>query len=208
MFKKKQQQWRRYNCRPHRAESPSASDPQTRKIPNFVLASYSLNSTLGFFFKLSTPCILAVNFFFLFKLNAQYTYLTYYVNLVGIKRRHCILGYFTFKSLLDPWYGSGSTFAGNYRTAPIIESREAPRLHTPLEHQLHMNRHRTVYAKQCELYSLSQTTTSQSHRFNHTARLRHTTLSMTPLDQWSALRRGLYLTTHDTHKRQISMPPA
>jgi hypothetical protein len=37
---------------------------------------------------------------------------------------------------------------------------------------------------------------------------RHTTLSRTPLDEGSALRRDLYLTTHNIHKRQTSMPPA
>ena len=36
----------------------------------------------------------------------------------------------------------------------------------------------------------------------------HTTLGRTPLDEWSARRRDLYLTTHDTHKRQPSMQPA
>ena len=34
--------------------------------------------------------------------------------------------------------------------------------------------------------------------------LRHTTISMTPLDGWSARRRDLYLTTHNTHNRQTS----
>ena len=37
---------------------------------------------------------------------------------------------------------------------------------------------------------------------DHTQRL--TTVGRTPLDEWSARRRGLYLTTHN---RQISMPP-
>jgi hypothetical protein len=37
--------------------------------------------------------------------------------------------------------------------------------------------------------------------------IRHTTLGRTPLDEWSARRRDLYLTTHNTHKRQTSMPP-
>ena len=32
------------------------------------------------------------------------------------------------------------------------------------------------------------------------------TVGRTPLDEWSAQRRDLYLTTHDTHNRQISMP--
>ena len=36
---------------------------------------------------------------------------------------------------------------------------------------------------------------------------RRTTFGMTPLDSWSALRRDLYLTTHNTHNRQTSMPP-
>ena len=36
---------------------------------------------------------------------------------------------------------------------------------------------------------------------------RHTTLRSAPLDEWSAQCRDLYLTTHNTHKRQTSMPP-
>ena len=36
---------------------------------------------------------------------------------------------------------------------------------------------------------------------------RRTTVGMTPLDNQSAHRGDLYLTTHDTHNRQISMPP-
>jgi hypothetical protein len=34
--------------------------------------------------------------------------------------------------------------------------------------------------------------------------LRHTTLSRITLDEWSARRRDLYLTTHNTHNRQPS----
>ena len=34
-----------------------------------------------------------------------------------------------------------------------------------------------------------------------------TTVGRTPLDEWSARRRHLYLTTHNTHNRQTSMPP-
>ena len=33
-----------------------------------------------------------------------------------------------------------------------------------------------------------------------------TTVGRTPLDEWSARRRDLYLTTHNTHNRQTSMP--
>jgi hypothetical protein len=41
-----------------------------------------------------------------------------------------------------------------------------------------------------------------------TITLRHTTLGRTPLDEWPARCRDLYLTTHNTHKRQTSMPYA
>jgi hypothetical protein len=40
---------------------------------------------------------------------------------------------------------------------------------------------------------------------NHT--VRHTTLDRTPLKEGPAHRRDLYLTTHNTRKRQTSMPP-
>jgi len=33
------------------------------------------------------------------------------------------------------------------------------------------------------------------------------TVGRNPLDEWSARRRDLYLTTHNTHNRQICMPP-
>jgi hypothetical protein len=36
---------------------------------------------------------------------------------------------------------------------------------------------------------------------------RHITLGRTPLDEWLTRRRDLYLTTHNTHNRQTSMPP-
>ena len=36
---------------------------------------------------------------------------------------------------------------------------------------------------------------------------RRITVGRTPLDERSARRRDLYLTTHNTHNRQTSMPP-
>jgi hypothetical protein len=36
---------------------------------------------------------------------------------------------------------------------------------------------------------------------------RRTTVGRTPLDECLARRRDLYLTTHNTHNRQTSMPP-
>ena len=35
---------------------------------------------------------------------------------------------------------------------------------------------------------------------------RRTTVGRTPLDEWSTRRRDLYMTTHNTHNRQTSMP--
>jgi hypothetical protein len=46
------------------------------------------------------------------------------------------------------------------------------------------------------------------HYRGFTIILRHTTVSRTPLDEWPARRRDLYLTTHNTQNRQTSMPPA
>ena len=47
--------------------------------------------------------------------------------------------------------------------------------------------------------------TSSFTRFlDHTQR--RTTVGSTPLDEWSARRRDLYMTTHNTHNRQTSMP--
>jgi hypothetical protein len=43
------------------------------------------------------------------------------------------------------------------------------------------------------------------HCWGFTITLRHTTLIRTPLDEWSARRRDLYLTARNTHKRQTSM---
>jgi hypothetical protein len=38
-------------------------------------------------------------------------------------------------------------------------------------------------------------------------RQRRDTIGRTPLDEWSARRRDLYLTTQNTHNRQTDMPP-
>jgi len=46
------------------------------------------------------------------------------------------------------------------------------------------------------------------HYRGFTITLRHTTVGRTPLDEWSGRCRDLYLTTHNTHKRQTSMPRA
>ena len=48
-------------------------------------------------------------------------------------------------------------------------------------------------------------TPSFTRFLDHTQR--RTTVDKTPLDEWSARRRDLYLTTHKTHNRQTSMSP-
>ena len=47
---------------------------------------------------------------------------------------------------------------------------------------------------------------SSSMRFLHHTQ-RRITVGRNPLDEWSARRRDLYLTTHNTHNRKTSMPP-
>jgi hypothetical protein len=50
-------------------------------------------------------------------------------------------------------------------------------------------------------------TASRGPRPPHFSRFRDHKLGRTPLDEWPARRRDLYLTTHNTHNRQTSMPP-
>jgi len=44
-------------------------------------------------------------------------------------------------------------------------------------------------------------------RFSRSQTQRRISVGRTPLDEWSARRRDLYLTKHNTYNRQISMPP-
>jgi hypothetical protein len=45
------------------------------------------------------------------------------------------------------------------------------------------------------------------HCLGFTITIRHTTVGRNPLDEWSARRRDLYLTTHNIQNRQTSIPP-
>jgi hypothetical protein len=53
---------------------------------------------------------------------------------------------------------------------------------------------------------------SRAMAFSFTRFLDHTqrraTVSRSPLDEWSARRRDLYLRTHNTHNRETDMPPS
>jgi hypothetical protein len=56
-------------------------------------------------------------------------------------------------------------------------------------------------------YNVVWTANWPPHWRGSTITLRLITLVRIPLDKWSARRRDLYLTTHNTHKRQSSTPP-
>jgi hypothetical protein len=65
----------------------------------------------------------------------------------------------------------------------------------------------------CAVFFCSSGATAPSgpqppHYRSFTITFTHTTLGRTPPDKWSARRRDLYLTRHNTHNRQTSMPPA
>jgi len=57
------------------------------------------------------------------------------------------------------------------------------------------------------VYTMAQQPQWPSHCRGFMTTLRHTTVGGTPLDEWSAGSRDLYLTTHNTHKRPTSVPP-
>jgi hypothetical protein len=58
--------------------------------------------------------------------------------------------------------------------------------------------------KMCQFPPTSHGATTPSGLHDH----RHTTLGRSSLDELSARRRHLYLASHNTNKRQISIPPA
>jgi len=57
----------------------------------------------------------------------------------------------------------------------------------------------------CRVFSITLMASSFLRFLDHTKR--RITAGRTSLDEWSACRRDLYLTTHNTHNRQTSMPP-
>ena len=56
-------------------------------------------------------------------------------------------------------------------------------------------------------YNVVWTANWHRHCRGFTITLKRITLVRIPLDKWSARRRNLYLTTHNTYKRQSSTPP-
>ena len=97
------------------------------------------------------------------------------------------------------------------RTGKTVIGISAPRWNiitgVPAGHQYFQENDGIIYP--VVFPSLPHGTTAPSgprppHYRGFTITLRHTTLVRTPLYEWSACRRDLYLTPHITHKRQIS----
>jgi len=65
-----------------------------------------------------------------------------------------------------------------------------------------------VYLMSCSSHGATAPSEPGPHYRGFMITLRHTTLGMTPLNEWSARRIDLYLTTHRTHKKQTSMTSA
>jgi hypothetical protein len=83
----------------------------------------------------------------------------------------------------------------------VIRSQSSAAIGIPREHRLFLY----------DFFSNGATAPSgpgPPHYRGFTITLRHTALGRTPLDEWSARRRDLYLTTHNTYKRDIDDPPA
>jgi len=82
-----------------------------------------------------------------------------------------------------------------------------------LIYKFHLRKLTAVYVNQVKTHFPPHGATAPSgpgppHYRGFTMTLRHTTLGRTPLSKWSARRRDPYLTSHSTHNRQTSMPPA
>jgi hypothetical protein len=100
-----------------------------------------------------------------------------------------------------------STWINNHKTANFVTQKDEtiPEFSDVSDHPV-----RTL-CKQSFFFSSGSTVLvgpRPPHCRGFVNTLRHTTLGKTPLDEWSAKRRDLYPTIHNTHKRQTSMPPA
>jgi hypothetical protein len=65
-----------------------------------------------------------------------------------------------------------------------------------------------TYSLICNFFSMAQQPLVGQGLIIEASQSHSDTLGRTPLDEWSARRRDLYLTTHNTHKWQTSMLPA
>jgi hypothetical protein len=102
----------------------------------------------------------------------------------------------------------------------IIKSSSDPQFYRPKDisrctacvslEARHLRLHVT-FSDKLKLFFLQGATAPSGQRPHHyrgfTITLRHITFGRTPLDEWSAPRRDLYLTTHSTNKKETFMPP-
>ena len=105
----------------------------------------------------------------------------------------------------------------SHRPHCSFEGHQSPyNYHSSVLFKLNFSQYTLVKHKHCYwLYcnnvcflrnSLQRAMASSPSRFlDHTQR--RTTVGRTPLDEWLARRRDLYLTTYNTHNRQTSIPP-
>ena len=76
-------------------------------------------------------------------------------------------------------------------------------------HRWHTRTHDDTHAHTMTHTHTRWHTRAHTRWHTHTRLHTHThTVSRTPPDEWSARRKDLYLTTHNTHNRQTSMAPA
>jgi len=119
--------------------------------------------------------------------------------------------YYTFSSSCPPWLKLHHGILRRVKVVNLVTILDAKK-----------GRNESFWAKiQCTLYffcwlynplwvCISQPSSvaiasSRTRFLDHTQR--RATVGRTLLDEWSVCRRDVYLTTHNTHNRQTSMPP-
>jgi len=105
----------------------------------------------------------------------------------------------------------GSLNSSPYRSAIRNDRKKNFRISRSADTETVLSRKNNFLIMQCDFFFLwrcdpTRVMASSFLRFlDHTQR--RTAVGRTPLDEWSARRRDLYLTTHNTHNRQTSMSP-
>jgi len=134
----------------------------------------------------------------------------------GYSQRH--VSFFRHMGLI---YRTVTVFDNVLWVSQVIGHRATGNLHNVMRTHVHWRREFEVtiignaewfdhsYAFVC-LFLAQQTPVGQGlfiHEVSRSHTQRRTTAGGTPLDEWSARRRDLYMKTHNTHNRQTSSPP-
>jgi hypothetical protein len=98
---------------------------------------------------------------------------------------------------LNEWGGCTRTVAKSLLLCVVIKSQPSVAMGIPVEHR---GFHQDFFSMAWQPPS----GTGPPHYRSFTITLRNTTLGRTPLKEWSASRRNLYMTTRNTHMRQTS----